>query len=97
MGTARESILRILTSNRDDLKRYGVASIALFGSVARGDDGPHSDIDLLVDVERGTTLFGLSRLKHHLEDLLGRNVDLVTPDGLRPQTRQSILAEAIRA
>ena len=93
----RESILIILKSNRDDLKRFGVESISLFGSVARGDAGPGSDVDLLVYVERGTTLFGLSRLKHHLEDLLGRPVDLVTPDGLRPQMRQSILAEAICA
>jgi predicted nucleotidyltransferase len=95
--TLRDSILEILEINRDDLKTYGVESISLFGSVARGDSGPRSDVDLLVDVDDEVTLFGLSRLKHHLEDLLGMPVDLVTYDALRPQMRDSILAEAIRA
>lgn len=93
----RDSILEILEINRDDLKSYGVESISLFGSVARGEEGPRSDVDLLVDVDDEVTLFGLSRLKHHLEDLLGMPVDLVTTDALRPQMRDSILAEAIRA
>jgi uncharacterized protein len=95
--TLRDSVLEILEINRDDLKSYGVESISLFGSVARGEAGPRSDVDLLVDVDDEVTLFGLSRLKHHLEDLLGMPVDLVTTDALRPQMRSSILAEAIRA
>jgi predicted nucleotidyltransferase len=95
--TLRESVLEILEINRDDLKGYGVESISLFGSVARGEAGPRSDVDLLVDVDDEVTLFGLSRLKHHLEALLGMPVDLVTSDALRPQMRDSILAEAIRA
>jgi predicted nucleotidyltransferase len=94
--TLRDSVLEILEINRDDLKSYGVESISLFGSVARGEAGPRSDVDLLVDVDDEVTLFGLSRLKHHLEDLLGMPVDLVTTDALRPQMRSSILAEAIR-
>ncbi|MFL5542389.1 MAG: nucleotidyltransferase family protein [Longimicrobiaceae bacterium] len=93
----RDSILEILEINRGDLKTYGVESISLFGSVARGEEGPRSDVDLLVDVDDEVTLFGLSRLKHHLEDLLGMPVDLVTTDALRPQMRDSILAEAIHA
>jgi predicted nucleotidyltransferase len=95
--TLRDSVLEILEVNRDGLKSYGVDSISLFGSVARGDAGPRSDVDLLVDVDDEVTLFGLSRLKHYLEDLLGMPVDLVTLDALRPQTRDAILAEAIRA
>jgi len=95
--TLRDSVLEILEINRDGLKRYGVESISLFGSVARGEAGPRSDVDLLVDVDDEVTLFGLSRLKHHLEDLLGMPVDLVTTDALRPQMRSSILVEAIRA
>ena len=95
--SVRDSILEILEINREDLKTYGVESISLFGSVARGEAGPRSDVDLLVDVDDEVTLFGLSRLKHHLEDLLGMPVDLVTSDALRPQMRDSILAEAIRA
>lgn len=93
----RDSILEILEINQDDLRGYGVRSISLFGSVARGDAGPRSDVDLLVDLDDDVSLFGLSRLKRHLEDLLGMPVDVVPSDGLRPQYRDSILAEAIRA
>lgn len=93
----RDSILEILQINQDDLRSYGVQSISLFGSFARGDARPDSDVDLLVDVDDDVSLFGLSRLKFHLEDLLGMRVDLITPDALRPQMRKTILAEAIRA
>ena len=93
----RDSVLEILRINRVDLEGYGVESIALFGSVARGGAGPRSDVDLLVVTRRGTTLFALARLKHRLEDLLDRPVDLVTHGALRPHTRDSILAEAIHA
>ena len=93
----RDSILEILEINRDDLRGYGVRSISLFGSVARCDAGPRSDVDLLVDLDDDVSLFGLSRLKRHLEDLLGMPVDVVPSDGLRPQYRDAILAEAIRA
>jgi len=65
--------------------------------VARGESGPRSDVDLLVDVDDDVSLVGLSRLKFHLEDLLGMPVDLVTTDALRPSMRDQILAEAIGA
>jgi hypothetical protein len=93
----RESILEILQINQDNLRSYGVRSISLFGSVARGDAGPRSDVDLLVDVDDNVSLFGLSRLKRHLEGLLGMPVDLVTTDALRPKFREAIMEEAIRA
>lgn len=93
----RDTVLEILRVNRGDLEGYGVESIALFGSVARGDAGPRSDVDLLVVMRRGTTLFSLARLKHRLEDLLEWPVDLVTPGALRQDTRDSIMAEAIHA
>jgi hypothetical protein len=93
----RDSILEILEINRDDLKSYGVESISLFGSVARGDAGPRSDVDLLVDLKPGTTLFGFVRLKNHLQDLLGLPVDLVMRDGLRKEFRERVFAEEIRA
>jgi predicted nucleotidyltransferase len=95
--SVRDSVLEILEINRDDLRSYGVQSISLFGSVARGDSGPRSDVDLLVDLDEDVSLFGLSRLKRHLEDLLGMPVDLVTTDALRPSFRDTIMAEAIRA
>lgn len=93
----RDSVLRTLGAHRADLERYGVRSISLFGSVARGDDAPDSDIDVLVDLERGVTLFGLVRLKAWLETLLGRRVDVVPRDGLRKELRQQVFAEEIRA
>jgi hypothetical protein len=95
--SVRDSVLEILEINRNDLRSYGVQSISLFGSVARGDSGPRSDVDLLVDLDEDVSLFGLSRLKRHLEDLLGMPVDLVTTDALRPSFRDTIMAEAIRA
>lgn len=92
----RDSVLEILEINQDHLRNYGVRSISVFGSVARGEAAPESDVDLLVDVDEEVSLLGLARLKLHLQDLLGMRVDLVTPDALRPNMRDAILAEAIR-
>ncbi|HEU4558284.1 MAG TPA: nucleotidyltransferase domain-containing protein [Longimicrobium sp.] len=92
----RDSVLEILEINRDHLRDYGVRSMSVFGSVARGEAHPDSDVDVLVDVDDEVSLFGLARLKLHLQDLLGMRVDLVTPDALRPNMRDAILAEAIR-
>jgi predicted nucleotidyltransferase len=93
----RERVLDVLRENQEDLRSYGATSISLFGSVARGEAGPESDVDLLVEVDDRMTLFRLSRLKRHLQDLLGRPVDLVTPGALRPYMRDTVLAEAIHA
>jgi len=93
----RDTILHTLRANRDDLRSYGVLSISLFGSVARGDAKPGSDIDVLVDLEDRVTLFGLVRLKRHLEDLLGRPVDVVPRDALRKEFRESVFSEEIHA
>ena len=95
--TLRDSVLEILEVNRDDLKTYGVESISLFGSVARCEAGPRSDVDLLVDVDDSMTLFGLSRLKRRLEELLGRTVDVVPRESLRKEFRDQVFAEEIRA
>jgi len=93
----RDSVLRTLSAHRAELEGYGVRSISLFGSVARGEAGPESDIDVLVDLERGVTLFGLVRLQDWLEALLGRRVDVIPRDGLRKELRQQVFAEEIRA
>ena len=95
--TLRDSILRTLHDHREDLRAFGVRELSLFGSVARGDFGPESDVDLLVDLDEEVSLFGMSRLKWRLEALLGRRVDLVDMEGLRPQFRDEIIAEAIHA
>ena len=61
---------------------HGGSQPRLFGSVARGDDTPESDVDLLVSVQPGTTLFDLARMEVHLEELFGRTFDVVPDTGL---------------
>ena len=93
----RDEALAILTTHRAELKRFEVRSLALFGSFARDEAGPDSDVDILVEFERPVGLFTFIRLQQHLEGLLGRRVDLVTPDALKQRMRSHILREAIRA
>lgn len=66
----------------------------MFGSEARGEAGPDSDLDLLVDMDPGRSLLDLAGLGQDLEDLLGRRVDVVTERSLNPRLRVSILADA---
>lgn len=93
----REKILAQLKSHKRQLKKFGIRSVSLFGSVARNQARKRSDVDLLVDFERPIGLFEFARLKLYLEELLSRKVDLVTPEALRKEFRESILKEAIRA
>ncbi len=75
--------------------RYGAYNVRLFGSVARGDDDARSDIDIMVDLEPGRSLFDLGGLLTDLNTLLGRDVDVVTEKGLRPALRERVLREAV--
>jgi uncharacterized protein len=93
----REEILSLLKSRKRILRKYGVSSISVFGSVARNRIRKHSDIDLLVEFNQPVGLFEFARLKLYLEEVLGRKVDLVTPQALRKELRENILREAIRA
>jgi predicted nucleotidyltransferase len=68
--------------------------VRVFGSVARGEDGPDSDVDFLVRFVRGTTLFDQAGLIVELEHLLGRNVDVVSERGLKERIRDRVLGEA---
>ena len=74
--------------------KYGASHLRLFGSVARGEARPDSDIDLLVDLEPGRSLFDLGGLLMDLQNLLGFKVDVVTEPGLRPRIREQVLQEA---
>ena len=85
----REKILQIAA-------RYGARNVRLFGSTARGDSRPDSDVDLLVDLEPGRSLFDLGGLLSEVSELLGREVDVVTEKGLRPRIREQVLREAVR-
>ena len=93
----REGILEALASQRAIFERYGVSAVSLFGSVARGESTEDSDIDLLVEFSQPIGLFKFVELKRILEEAFGRSVDLVTPNALKPQLRDRILKEAIRA
>ena len=75
------------------LKRRGVTKAALFGSCARDEIKKNSDIDLLIKLKKGKTLFDIVRLKSDLEEKLGRKVDLVEYDAIRPLLRDVILSE----
>lgn len=79
---------------RETVGRFRAANPRVFGSVVHGTDGDGSDIDLLVDVLPGATLFDLGGLQVELESLLGIPVDLLTPGDLPPKFRASVLAEA---
>jgi uncharacterized protein len=74
--------------------RHGISNVRVFGSVARGEANPQSDLDLLVDIEEGRSLFSLIAAKQEIEELIGCKVDLVTEDGLHGPRRDSILRDA---
>ena len=75
--------------------KYGATDVRVFGSVARGEANESSDIDLVVRMSPGRSLFDLGGLLMDLQDLLGRRVDVVTERGLRPRIREQVLREAV--
>lgn len=75
--------------------RHGLTNVRVFGSVARGDDGPDSDVDLLADFPPGIGLFGFGRAIRDLEDLLQVRVDLVPAGDLKPGVRDEVEAQAL--
>ena len=75
--------------------KYGASDIRVFGSVARGTADDNSDVDFLVNLAPGRSLFDLGGLLYELQKLLGRNVDVVTQAGLRPRIRDRVLKEAV--
>lgn len=79
----------------DAAARAGASHVRVFGSVARGDDTPDSDVDLLVDFAAGIGLFGLGRLEQELGEILRRPVDLVPADSLKPRVRDAALGDAV--
>lgn len=90
---------RVLSERRAEVlaiaERHGLTDVRVFGSVARGDDGPDSDVDLLVDLPAGMGLFGLGRAAEELEDLLQVAVDLVPARSLKPRVRPEVEAETV--
>jgi hypothetical protein len=99
-GLPDTPIGRRLRRNRSALldlaARHGAESLRVFGSVARGEDTPESDVDMVVDLPFGIGLFELGVFERELSDVLKVKVDLVPSDGLRSRVRDEVDTEAIR-
>ena len=75
-------------------RRHRATAVRVFGSVARGDDSEGSDVDLIVDMSAGATLFDVGAIQHEVSELLGIDVDVLTPGALPDRHRERILADA---
>lgn len=84
----REEIIRVAA-------KHGARNVRVFGSVARGDADEKSDIDFLVEMEQGRSLFDMGGLLMDLQNLLGRKVDVATEQSLKPRIRARVLQEAV--
>ena len=90
------SLLKILNEHKQEIQRnFGVKSLRIFGSTVRGENKPESDIDILVEFNGPATFDEYMDLKIFLEDLLGKQIDLVTEKALKPRLRPYIEKEAI--
>lgn len=88
-----DEFFRIIEAHREELADAGVRRLGVYGSVARGEAGPNSDVDVLVEFERTPDLFVFAALRDRLAEILGRPVDLATPQGLKPRLRDRVLGE----
>ena len=94
----QETLDRLRSVKPDLMKRYGVESLAVFGSVLYGSASPGSDLDVLVTFRDSPPgLLRFVELQHDLSDLLGVRVDLVMRDALKPGIRERVLADAVAA
>nr|WP_303714737.1 nucleotidyltransferase family protein [Methanoculleus marisnigri] len=95
---SREEVFATLQRLKDELStRFSVSRIGIFGSVARGEQTEASDIDILVEFSRPVGFFTFVELEEYLSLRLGAPVDLVTPDALKPLTREQVTAEVAYA
>lgn len=90
-----EVLSKLQTQSATIRAQYGVRHMAVFGSHARDEARPGSDVDILVDFNGPATFDGYMNLKFYLEDLLGCSVDLVTQKAVRPELRSYIEKDAI--
>lgn len=92
---ARDQVIALSADLRRALSPLGAERIRLFGSVARGEESESSDIDLAVDVAPSVGVFALLRMRREAEQILGRPVDLVPFDGLKPAVARAVEREAV--
>ncbi len=91
---SHNDIILMLEKNREAIKEFGVRELGIFGSFARNEQRPDSDVDVLVEMDRHT-FDAYMGLLFFLEDLFGRKVDLVVKDTIKPMIRNRVLREAI--
>ena len=92
-----KKVISILLKHLTEIQKHKVKAIYLFGSVAKNKARAKSDIDLLVEFTEPVGLFTFIRLKNYLEKILKKRVDLVTKEALKPQLKEQILKDSIRA
>ncbi len=93
----RSELIAFFSGHREDLRRLGITSLLVFGSVARDQALPDSDVDLIAEFDRPIGYLGLARVQRELESLLGCRVDLATPGMIRKEFQDRIYGEAVRA
>lgn len=91
---SKKEILKNILEGKEQIRKYGVKKIGLFGSFIRNQQSEKSDVDILVEFEKGTKTFdNYMELKFFLEKLLGCRVDLVIADALKPEIKPHIMRE----
>lgn len=95
----KQDAIDMLRRHRDDLRAHGIIHAALFGSVARGEAGPESDIDILIELDPDLKLdiFAYAGLKRYVAELFEGRVDVVNKEALKPYLRQPVSADAVYA
>ena len=95
----KDQVIARLREHQSELNAAGIVKLSVFGSVARGDNTPESDVDLLADFDKSKrhTLLSIGRLESYLADLLGVKVDLSSPDWLKEPVKAQALREAVNA
>jgi len=96
VSSKNKELLKIRKHIRPILKSNGVVKAGIFGSYSRGDFKKNSDIDILVQLAKGKSLFDLVRLEKQLQKELGKKVDLITYNSLHPLLKERILKEEVK-
>ncbi len=91
----RKNVISTIRKKQPELTRLGVKSLSLFGSVARGEEKPESDVDILVEFEGRATFDRYMDTKFYLEDILGSKVDLVMMQSIKPRMQPFIMRDLV--
>lgn len=91
----RRTVISRIRKHRDQLTKLGVKSLSIFGSVARGEEHPDSDVDILVEFKGRATFNRFMDTKFYLEEVLGCKVDLVTPHAIKPRIKDNVTRDLI--